>query len=212
MDISRKMVYRDGGTLLGATLLLALFLYDSHLARWEGGVLLALLGGYLLYLGMNRELPDEEAPRGEFSSIDIPKLAGGLIVILAGAHFLVESASALARGFGVSEWLIGVTIVALGTSTPEIATSVAGITRGLHNVSAGNLIGSDLFNILGALGLAAVITPFSVGEAAQQSLPLMVGMVLVLVIMMRSGWQLSRGEGGLLILLGLMRWVLNISG
>ncbi|MEM7128462.1 MAG: calcium/sodium antiporter [Chloroflexota bacterium] len=212
INMSRQIVYRDGFILLVSAILLAVFLSDLHLARWEGGILLAMIAGYLLYLGISREMPDEETPAGEFSRMDIPRLVGGLIVVLAGAHFLVESASTIARSFGVSEWLIGVTIVALGTSTPEIATSAAGLVRGLHNVSAGNLIGSDLFNILGALGLAAVIAPFTVGAVAQQSLPLMIGMVLALLIMMRSGWQLSRWEGGLLVLLGLARWGINVGG
>lgn len=210
MSTSAPIVYRDGVMLLGATVLLALFLLDLHLARWEGGILVVLLVSYLLYLGLNREAPDDETPTGEFYWFDIPKLVAGLATVLVGAHFLVESASTLARGFGVSEWMIGVTIVALGTSTPEIATAIAGLTRGLHNVSAGNLIGSDLFNILGALGLAAIVSPFTVGAIAQQSIPLMAGMALVLVIMLRSGWQLSRWEGGALILMGLARWGLNM--
>lgn len=209
MSTSTALVYRDGVVLLGATGLLALFLIDQHFARWEGIVFVALMVGYLLYLGLNRAAPEEEAPAGEFHWTDIPKLGAGLATVLVGAHFLVESASALARGFGVSEWMIGVTIVALGTSTPEIATAVAGLARGLHNVSAGNLIGSDLFNILGALGLAAIVSPFAVGAAAQQSIPLMAGMALILLMMLRSGWQLSRWEGGVLILLGLARWGLN---
>ncbi len=209
---SSMLIYRDGVMLVGASVLVAIFFADLRLERWEGGILLGLIVGYLLYLGISREALDEEAPIGEFAWFDIPRLIGGLVVVLAGAHFLVESASNLARGFGVSEWLIGITIVALGTSTPEIATSVAGLVRGLHNVSAGNLVGSDLINILGALGLAAVVSPFTVSTAAQQSLPLMAGMAFILVIMLRSGWQLSRWEGALLILLGVARWGYNVYG
>lgn len=209
---STEIVYRDGIMLLGASGLLAFFFIDLHLARWEGMTLVMLLVAYLLYLGLNRQMPDEDTPAGEFRWTDIPLLIAGLAVVLVGAHYLVESSSTLARWFGASEWVIGVTIVALGTSTPEIATAIAGLARGLHNVSAGNLIGSDLFNILGALGMAAVVSPFTVGSAAQQSLPLMAGMALILLIMLRSGWQLSRWEGGMLVLLGLTRWGLNMSG
>ena len=113
---------------------------------------------------------------------------------------------------GVSEWLIGVTIVAIGTSAPELATSFVALLRNLHGISAGNLIGSDLFNLLGVLGLAALVQPFSIGTDAQQSLPLLLGMAVVLLLFMRSGWRLSQREGGLLILLGITRWVMNVGG
>ncbi|MBV7339207.1 sodium:calcium antiporter [Chloroflexi bacterium TSY] len=209
---SQRLVLRDGLMLFGATLLLAIFLVDLHLARWEGGILLAMLVAYLLYLGIDREGPTEDTPEGSFTWQDVPRLIIGLGIVLIGAHFLVESASILARAAGVSEWLIGVTIVALGTSTPEIATSLAGLLRGSHSISVGNLIGSDLFNILGALGLAASVSPFAISTAAQQSLLPMVGMSALLVILMRSGWQLTRWKGGLLVLSGLMRWGINIGG
>ena len=209
---SQRLVLRDGLMLFGATLLLALFLIDLQLARWEGGIMLVLLVGYLFSLGFDREAPAEETPEGEFAWSDMPRLIGGLAIVLVGAHFLVESASALARAAGVSEWLIGVTIVALGTSTPEVATSLAGLLRCAHGISVGNLIGSDLFNILGALGLAAVVSPFAVSAAAQQSLLPMVGMTAILVIFMRTGWQLTRWKGGFLVVIGLMRWGINIGG
>ncbi|MEM7134521.1 MAG: hypothetical protein AAF702_50105 [Chloroflexota bacterium] len=105
-----------------------------------------------------------------------------------------------------------VTIVALGTSTPEIATSFAGLIRGSYGISVSNLIGSDLFNILGALGLAATVSPFAISLAAQQSLFPMVGMTALLVILMRSGWQLTWWKGGVLVLLGITRWGINIGG
>lgn len=208
--ISYKLVVRDGLMLVGATLLLLFFLRDVHLARWEGIVMLLIFGTYLLYLGLAREPIDEEAPTGTFVWTDIPRLVAGLAIVLVGAHFLVQSASDLARAAGISEWMIGVTIVAIGTSTPEFVTSIVALLRHLHGISAGNLIGSDLFNIFAALGLAAVVHPFSISPAAQQSLPLMAGMAIILFIFMRSGWRLSRWEGGLLVLIGIARWVINM--
>ncbi|MEZ4709839.1 MAG: calcium/sodium antiporter [Caldilineaceae bacterium] len=209
--VSPKLVWRDGAMLMGVALLLMIFLSDLHLARWEGGVMLAIFGVYLLYLFSVREEIDEETPTGDFVWTDIPRLLAGLATVLTGAHFLVESASALARSAGVSEWLIGVTVVAIGTSTPEMVTSLVALWRRLHGISAGNLIGSDIFNLFGALGLAAIVHPFAISETARQSLPWMMGMTLLLLIFMRSGWRLSRWEGALLIGMGVGRWIVNFS-
>lgn len=211
VGITKKLILRDGLMLAGASLLLLFFMRDVHLARGEGIAMLVLFSGYLLYLGLRREPIEEDAPTGEFVWTDVPRLLGGLAVVLGGAYFLVESASALARAANVSEWMIGVTIVAIGTSTPELVTSIVALLRRFHGISAGNLIGSDLFNIFGALGLAAVVHPFAIGAAAYQSLPLMAGMTFILLIFMRSGWRLSRWEGGLLILIGLGRWMMNFT-
>jgi len=161
---TRKLVTRDGGMLIGATVLLLVFLSDLRMAAWEGVILLAVLIIYIGYLLYKREGGDiqEEIPTGEFRWRDIPFLIGGIVLIITSGHYLVESASEIARNFGLSEWVIGVTIVAAGTSAPELATSLVGVLRGRHGISIGNLIGSDLFNLLGVLGLAALIQPMSV--------------------------------------------------
>ena len=171
VSTSRQLVFRDGVMLVLAALLLIFFLSDLHLTRAEGLVLLGVLGAYLIYLIWQRQPAEEEAPSGEFQRMDLLRLPIGLLTVLVGAHFLVQSASALALMAGVSEWLIGVTIVAIGTSAPELATSLVALLRNLHGISVGNLIGSDLFNLLGVLGLAALVQPFSISTGAQQSLP-----------------------------------------
>ena len=123
----------------------------------------------------------------------------------------MEAASDLARLIGISEWVIGVTIVAVGTSAPEIATSLVALLRGQSGMSAGNLVGSDLFNLLGVLGLAGLLVPLTVNPAAQGSIFLLGGMVIVVVVMMRTGWRMSRWEGGLLITINLARWAMDFT-
>lgn len=206
---NRQLVFRDGGVLISVTILLVVFLRDLRMERWEGIVLLVLLVVYISYLIIQREEFDEELPEGEFNWLDIPKFLIGITIIVASGHFFVEAASSLAREFGISEWVIGVTIVAIGTSAPEVATSAVALLRGHSGMSAGNLIGSDLFNLLGVLGLAAVLTPMSVDPAAWSSLLLLVAMVIFVVIMMRTGWKLSRWEGALLIAITAVRWVFD---
>ena len=145
-------------------------------------------------------------PAGEFNWFDVPKLIGGGVFIIAGAHFLVESASNIARLAGISEWVIGITVVAAGTSAPELATSVVAIIKGKHGISAGNLIGSDLFNMLGVLGVASILRPLSIQQSEYTSLILLAVALGVLLIMIRTGWRISRREGILLLLIAAFRW------
>jgi cation:H+ antiporter len=206
---SRTMVMRDGGVLIAITLLLLLFFLDLHIARWEGMILLALLVLYIGSLLYFREAI-EDAPLGEFRWYEVPRLLIGLALVIGGGHFMVEAAVALARMVGISEWAIGVTIVAAGTSAPEFATSLVAVLRGRHGISAGNLIGSDIFNLLGVLGLAATIRPMTVDSSVYSSLWMLAGMVvLVVIFLMRTGWSLSRWEGALLVLINLIRWILD---
>jgi len=208
---TKTMVYRDGGMLIGTTVLLILFMWDLTLSRVESAVLLILLVVYVGFLIYRRAESEEHVPEGTFNWLDVPKFVAGIAVIVAAGHFFVEAASDLARLIGLSEWVIGVTIVAIGTSAPEIATSLVALLRGQTGMSAGNLVGSDIFNLLGVLGLAGLLTPMTVNPAAQSSIFLLGGMVLLVVIMMRSGWRLSRWEGGVLLLITFGRWVIDFS-
>ena len=211
---TKKLVFRDGSMLIGATVLLLIFLADLRLSAAEGAFLMLVLVAYIGYLLYKRDGGDtiEEIPTSEFRRRDIFMLIGGIALIVTSGHYLVESASEIARHFGLSEWVIGVTIVAAGTSAPELATSLVGVLRGRHGISIGNLIGSDLFNLLGVLGLAALINPMTVTSGAYGSLFLLFGLVIAVVILMRSGWRLSRWEGGLLVGVNLVRWTADFAG
>jgi cation:H+ antiporter len=206
---TRSLVYRDGIIMIGITLLLLFFLRDLFMERWEGAILMSLLAAYIALLIYQRDGSDEELPEGNFQWTDIPRLLGGLALVVISGHYLVESASSLARAVGVSEWVIGVTIVAAGTSAPELVTSLIAVLRGHYGISAGNLIGSDIFNLLGVLGLAAVLQPMDIDPGAYASLYVLTGMVLLVVIMMRTGWKLSRWEGAILVVINIVRWIMD---
>jgi cation:H+ antiporter len=206
---TKTLVYRDGGMLIGTTILLIIFLFDLSLSRVESAILLIILVTYIGFLIYRRSESEEHIPEGEFNWLDIPKFLVGIVIIVTCGHYFVEAASDLARLIGLSEWVIGVTIVAVGTSAPEIATSLVALLRGQSGMSAGNLVGSDLFNLLGVLGLAGLLNPMVVNPAAQSSIFLLGAMVVLVVIMMRTGWRLTRWEGGLLILITLGRWVMD---
>lgn len=206
---SRSLVYRDGIVMIGITFLLLFFLRDLTMSRLEGAVLMSLLVAYIGLLIYQKDGSDEELPEGEFQWLDIPRLLGGLALIVTSGHYLVESASNLARAVGVSEWVIGVTIVAAGTSAPELVTSLIAVLRGHYGISAGNLIGSDIFNLLGVLGLAAVLQPMKIDPGAYTSLYVLSGMVILAVVLMRTGWKLSRWEGALLLIINIVRWIMD---
>ncbi len=207
---SRKLVFRDGMFMIGITFLLLYFFYDLELQRYEGIILFLLLIGYLSFLFIKKEvLEEEEISHEKASTKDTIILPLSIVIIIAGGHFLVESASSIARGLGISEWVIAVTIVAAGTSAPEMATSLAAVLKGKHGISAGNLIGSDIFNIIGVLGLAGILNPLKIDPLAFNSLFMLCGMVILVFFFMRTGWQLSRLEGAVLVLIGLVRWIFD---
>jgi cation:H+ antiporter len=213
------LVYRDGAVLLGGTVLLGLLVgFDLELGHLDGAIMAAALITYLLWLFRKRDGGDaaEEVesllsePSGGVGR-DVLHLVGGLIAILAGSHLMVDSATQVARAFGLSEWVIGVTIVAAGTSAPELATTLTGIMKGRYQMSAGGVIGSDVFNVFGVLGLAGLVRPVVIEASARGSLFALSGMVLIALAFMRTGWKVSRLEGGLLVAIGVGRWVLDFA-
>ncbi len=208
---SRKLVYRDGSLLIIAAILLLVFFYDDILKQWEGIVLVLVLLSYLIFLFIKKENIEEDIPSGPYRWYEIPKLLIGLTFIVAGGHFLVDSASFLARAIGISEWVIAVTIVAAGTSTPELATSLVAVIKGKHALSAGNLIGSDLFNLLGVLGLAGFLRPQKIDPSSYVEIIVMSGMIILVVFMMGKKWRLSRADGAILVLINLIRWIINFT-
>ena len=136
----------------------------------------------------------------------------GLILIVLGGHLMVTHASNIARFYGISDWVIAVTIVAAGTSAPEFATSIAAAIKGRHGIAIGNLIGSDLFNLLGVLGLAGIINPSVITQDIFDSVFILVLMVGLTLLLIRTKWRISRAEGALLVSINLIRWYFDFAG
>lgn len=207
LKTNKKVIYRDGGFLLFGTLLLAVFLWNLTLWRVEGIILFALLLGYLGFLYWKKETLKAETRARQLHWLDPLLLISGMGLVLGGSHFLVEYAVDLAKVIGISEWVVGVTIVAAGTSAPEFATSMVAALRGHYGMSVGNLIGSDIFNLFGVLGLAAIMRNLPVDIGARSNLIILVMMVLVVLVFMRTGWRISRKEGIVLVSIGLARMI-----
>jgi cation:H+ antiporter len=220
-----KTVYRDGFFLIAVTILLSFFLFDAQLlhfsgpigngalTRFEGALLFVMLIIYVAYLFIKKEDLGEDIEVRKATWKDGVMLLIGLAGVVGGGHLLVTSASEIARFFGVSDWVIGVTIVAAGTSSPEVATSVMALIRGKHGMAIGNLIGSDLFNLLGVLGLAAMLKhPLVISPEARSSMFMLIGMVVLVVIFMRTNWRVSRLQGATLVIINLIRWIYDFMG
>jgi cation:H+ antiporter len=188
---------------------------DLQFSRLEGCILLAgltLLILWMVWLGMKKEPEDPLAK--EFAAeipADVPTATAllwmlvGLIILPLSSHFLVEGALAIARWLEVSETIIGLTIVALGTSLPELAASLTSALRKEDDLAIGNVIGSNMFNILGVLGIAAIIKPDEFEESIlMQDMPIMFLFTIMLFFMaygIRGPGRISRWSGGLLLIM-----------
>ncbi len=209
------LVYRDGVFLWGMTILVTIFSLNLYMGRMEGIILLGLLIiyiGFLIFRGHKEteglDLPSQRPATWK----DYPMLLAGFASISLGGHFMVESATFLAEFMGVSKWVIGVTIVAAGTSLPELITCLAASIRGKNDMLLGNLLGSDFFNFAGVLGMTCILRPLEISPTALPSLYALVSMVFLVLIFMRSGWKVGRVEGALLILINLGRWTWDFMG
>ncbi len=189
IPVRRKTIWFDWSVMMLAALLFFVFASDGALSRWEGIILTLLLVAYVLYsLISSRQAMKNIVP-------EIPPFTLGMsigIVVISvlglviGSHFLVEGASNIAYKLGVSERVISISIIAFGTSVPELATSVMAARRRELDISVGNLIGSNIFNIFGILGITAIVTDIPVSK---ESLSIdwfwMMGIFILLFVFMQ---------------------------
>ncbi len=225
IPVTESLVRRDGVALLVATLVGGLAVFDLRVTRLEGALLAGLFVAYTAYL-LRTNRPEEAVDtssveaavtrpvteRVAFRGRDVAFLVGGLALVLVSGDYMVLAASELARGAGISEWVIGGTIVAAGTSTPEFAVSLIALQRGSLGVSVGNVIGSNIYNITGILGVGALIRPLLMSATAVETFAWLAGISLLMVAALWTGRVLSRLEGGLFAGSELVRWVLGIFG
>ncbi|WP_147822176.1 calcium/sodium antiporter [Salidesulfovibrio onnuriiensis] len=205
-----KLIYRDGLLLFGCCVAILLMSFTGELGRMFGLALMVTLAVYLFWLARIKESPGEDEledlPERGAKWYDWFLLLGGFAGIALGGHLMVTAATSIATALGVSSWVIGVTIVAAGTSLPELVTCLAASVKGRNDMLLGNLIGSDFFNFAGVLGLTCLMRPLGVSEEARGSLMVLVGMVALVLIFLRTGWKVRRWEGALLVGINLIRW------
>ncbi|MGF1541726.1 MAG: calcium/sodium antiporter [Pleurocapsa sp.] len=219
--VSRKLIRFEVPIVIGVSFLLLMFGLDGLLSRIDGSIL--FFGGvvytfYLIYQSRRQinssdrdEFAEEYGFLGTNSLVITLKYIGfvilGLCILVVASRLLVDSASAIARSLGVSDLLIGLTIVSLGTSLPELATSVMASIRGERDIAVGNVLGSNIFNIVAVLGVAGIIAPAGVlvsSTAIQFDIPVSIAVAFVCLPIFYSGNRIDRWEGLLFIAYYLM--------
>ena len=206
--VHRRVVRLDLPILVAATLLVAALAWNGQLGRFEGALLAIALLGYTawIYRASRHENHTEQAPQAA-PKAGWPGATGAIIIglaaLVAGAELLIAAATSIAETAGLTELAIGLTVVAAGTSLPELATSVAAAVRGQRDIAVGNVVGSNLFNLLGVLGLSAMLAPGGlavVDQARHVDLPLSLLVTLVVLPCLATGLIIHRWEGTLLLL------------
>lgn len=210
LKVENQIVRFDVPILIAVTLGGVVALWDFALGRMEGGILFAALLGYIgLSVWMAKNVATSEAVKAEYQEgvprskgpawKDFAFIAGGLILLVFGSRFFVDGAVGIARGFGISEAIIGLTIVAGGTSLPELAASIVAALRKEPDIALGNIVGSNIFNLLGILGVSALVQPMSGPGLQHFDLFVMTAFALVLLPITWSGFRIVRWEGALLL-------------
>ncbi|TMT86836.1 sodium:calcium antiporter [Haloterrigena sp. H1] len=231
--VTETLVRRDALAMAAATAVATVVLLNGAVSRLEGALLLALLGGYLGALGVAIRAgtraggsrpeptdggatppplaPDEGDPREIRPALEGGRALAGLLLVIGGGRVLIDSAVGLALAVGISEWTVGATIVATGTSLPELVTSVVAIRRGDVGIAAGNVVGSNVFNALGVLGLVAVVRPTTVDPAVFLGIGWLCVLTAFATAVLATGRRLTRLEGIALVALGVSYWVVSVA-
>lgn len=211
IPVQRSTIIGDIPVMILAAVLISIFALDALIGRADA---LVLLVGCALYLGVllrgemkNPAVATEEIevfdppPRPRTSTLrDLGRILIGLLALVLGARLLVDSATFFARAAGVSDLVIGLTVVAVGTSLPELATSVMAAVRGHSDLALGNLIGSNILNILLILGVTALVHPLPASASMLTfEIPVMLGVSVLLLVLAARGSVINRWEGGLLV-------------
>lgn len=201
------IIRRDYPLTILITGLLWFFARDGFLSRMEGIILLVLFVAYIAYMiftSIKTRTSSEETIKTMSPLKSVGFIIIGLAAIIFGGDLVVDSASTIASDFGLSQTLIGLTIVAIGTSLPELATSVVAARKGESALALGNVVGSNLFNILFILGTSVTLSPIGVASDSIADIILVLGATILVYVFIRSGAKVTRAQGWASLLLYLV--------
>ena len=213
--VHQQIIRQEVPVMIGASLLLWAMAADGGISRWEGLLLASLIVGYTFII-IRQSRRETSAIKAEYDEafdgvakgwdahwgVQILLILAGLALLVLGANWLVEAAVTFAKQLGVSELVIGLTIVAAGTSLPEVATSILAAIRGERDIAVGNVVGSNIFNILAVLGISASVAPGDLAVAPAMlafDLPVMVAVAIACLPVFFNGSCISRWEGALFL-------------
>jgi cation:H+ antiporter len=210
--VAGQLVRVDVPLMIGACALVPVLGFDGRIGRFDGLLLFAGLVAYTVFsIRLSRRERAGEDARAAASSGDAARkvvasslllVIAGLLLLVLGARWLVDAAVAFAQAFGVSELIIGLTIVAAGTSLPEGATSIVAALRGERDIAVGNVVGSSIFNVLAVLGLAGLVAPAGVAVspvALRFDVPVMIAAAVACLPIFARGHLIGRWEGALFL-------------
>lgn len=214
--VAQQLIRLDVPIMIGISVLLLLLGLDGRIGRLDGLLLFSMIAAYTLFLirqsrRESREVQaeyeqeygvteEEKTPRA--IRIDLAYMAGGIVLLVLGSRWLVDAAVDIARAMGVSELVIALTVIAAGTSLPEVATSVVASLRGERDIAVGNVVGSNIFNILAVIGLTGAVAPEGIAvstEALRFDFPVMIMVALACFPIFFSGLVIQRWEGFLFL-------------
>ncbi len=216
-----QLIRFDTPVMILTALLFLVFFLDNTIGRIEGLVFLSGIIAYTIFNVLKSRKEHQKLVLKEFEdsvpkvtrhwALDVILIVIGLAALMVGSEFLVKNSVELARLIGLSEAVIGLTIVAVGTSTPELATSIVAAIKKQPDIAIGNVIGSNIFNILGILGIASLVRPISAPGINLVDTLVMIGMSLMLLPFIKTGFTLRRWEGALMlaIYVGYVIYLLN---
>ncbi|MDY6865601.1 MAG: calcium/sodium antiporter [Halobacteriota archaeon] len=200
IEIDRRAVEFDGLWMLISTAVVALLMYVGDFGRIEGVISILVFFVFIYFLRRNENNSSKAAKSNESILFDIvASLVAGILVWI-GSWLVMYGIEGFAEAFGVNPIYLALTVVALGTSLPELVVSVSALRKGMRSISVGNLIGSNMFNLLIVLGLSSIIRPIPISPSIQTFYVPMVILTSVLgVVFMRTGWEAKRWEGAVLL-------------
>jgi cation:H+ antiporter len=213
LTVAAPIVRRDTPLMIVASVVMALMALDGRIGRTDGLLLTAAMIAYTTWVIRQSRREMAAAPVSAADGDPPARAAGalarnaafaaaGLVLLVLGARWLVDGAVAVATALGISELVIGLTVVALGTSAPEVATSIVAAARGQRDIAVGNVVGSNIANILGVLGPTALVSPrpIAVSSAAMVfDIPVMIAVAVGSLPVFYTGGRIARGEGWLLL-------------
>ena len=213
LEVKHRVVWREMPVMLLITFAIYPIAFDRVLSRMDGFMLLLVLLAYLVWVfrsGHPEEIKNSQGPRDSMATSegaasllnvkDIGQVALGSAFLVLGGYCIVKGAVEVASALGISEVIIGLTVVAIGTSLPELATSLVAAMRQEVDIAVGNIIGSNIFNLTAIFGTTAIVRPIMIPETVlSRELAGVVFMSLLLLPILRNGWQIKRWEGALLL-------------
>ncbi|TZG40245.1 calcium/sodium antiporter [Halomonas eurihalina] len=204
LTVAPQLIRQDIPLMIGLSGLLLVLSLDGLLGRLDSLLLVACLAAYLLFLFLHnrREAPPPSKKSNTPLPLNLFMVLGGLALLVLGSHWFVGASVEMAARLGISEQVIGLTIVAAGTSLPEVVTSLIAALRGERDIAVGNVVGSNIFNILGVLGLSGLLAPSGIGVSAAMlgfDMPVMIAVALACLPICLTGGTINRWEGGVLL-------------